>query len=240
MEGLDSLVASYGLAAASAVLLLKSIGLPIPIPGDVLLLGMAAQAAAGRVNLGAAFVVLLLAVFGGGLIQYGLARGPGRSMLYRYGRYVGLGGARLDAAASAVRRRGPIGIGMAVLTPGVRTATIPACGIAAVPVRVFGLGLLLGTLVDLALHFALGYAGGTALDLLGTVPAWPVLLVALLLVGLGAWFLAHRRLRPSASGGQVAAAAFDVWAQATCPACLVVGLVSPAVEATQPVLVGVS
>jgi hypothetical protein len=44
----------------------------------------------GRVALAAAFATVLLALLVGGLAQFGLARGPGRRVLYRFGRYLGL------------------------------------------------------------------------------------------------------------------------------------------------------
>ena len=51
-----------------------------------------------------------------------------------------------------MRQGGLFGIGMAVLTPGVRTAVIPACGLTGIPLRVFLPGLALGSAVDLGLH----------------------------------------------------------------------------------------
>ena len=41
------LLATYGLVAIFVIMLLKEIGLPIPIPGDLIMLVTAAQAAAG-------------------------------------------------------------------------------------------------------------------------------------------------------------------------------------------------
>jgi hypothetical protein len=70
--------------------------------------------------------------------------------------------------------------------------------------------------VDLALHFALGYAGAGLLATI--VQPSPLLVVALLaIVGLGAWLLIARRRHAST------AVAVNAWSQATCPACLVLG-----------------
>jgi hypothetical protein len=76
-------------------------------------------------------------------------------------------------------------------------------------------GLLLGSGVDLGLHFALGYVGAGLLASLASA-GW-VLVVALLLVGLGAWLVLARGRRRGAAAAAVA------WSQATCPVCLVVG-----------------
>jgi len=217
MEGLEAFLAGYGLLAAFGLRLVTAAGVPIPIPGDVILLATAARAAEGKLLLWQAFVVLLVALSLGGVVQFLIARGPGRRLVYRYGRLLGLTQERLDRVAAGVRRGGLLGIGAAVLTPCLRTAVVPACGVAAIPLRAFVPGLVLGSGVDLGLHFALGYLGASILSSLASF-GW-VLLVALLLVGLAAWLVLMRRRRASAAAAAVA------WTQATCPVCLVVGAI---------------
>ena len=161
--------------------------------------------------------LLLAALSVGGVLQFLVARGPGRRLIYRYGRLLGLTQERLDRVAAGVRRGGLLGIGAAVLTPGLRTAVVPACGLAALPLRAFVPGLVLGSGVDLGLHFALGYLGASLLASLASF-GW-VLVVGLLVLGLAAWLVLMRRRRASAAAAAVA------WSQATCPVCLVVGSV---------------
>jgi membrane protein DedA with SNARE-associated domain len=219
MEALAAFLDSYGVAAACAVMLVKAVGVPIPIPGDVILLATAARVAEGKVVLWVAFVGLLLALTIGGSVQFLLARGPARRLVVRHGHRLGLTAERLDRVAAHVRRGGILGIGLGVLTPGLRTAVVPACGLSAIPVRLFLAGLTLGSAVDLALHFAIGYVGAGLLASL-VAPA-PVLLVAGLAgLGLGAWLVIARRRHVSS------AVALNAWAQATCPACLVLGSVA--------------
>src|SRR5437870_10182295 len=115
MDGLEAFLDSYGVAAACAVMLIKAIGVPIPIPGDVILLATAARAAEGKVLLWFAFVALLVALTLGGTLQFFLARGPARSLVMRYGHRLGLTESRLDRVASRMRQSGVLGIGLAVL-----------------------------------------------------------------------------------------------------------------------------
>jgi membrane protein DedA with SNARE-associated domain len=212
MDGLEAFLDSYGIAAACLIMLIKASGVPIPIPGDVILLAMAARAAEGKVLLWLAFVALLLALVLGGTVQFFLARGPARRVVVRYGKRVGLTEARLDKVAASVRRGGPLGVGLAVLTPGVRTAVIAP--------RIFLPGLALGSAVDLGLHFAIGYAGAGLLATI--VQPSPLLVIPILAaVGLVAWFFVARRRHASA------AVAVNAWAQATCPVCLLVGSLAP-------------
>ncbi len=62
MNRIETFLTVYGLSAIAAILLIKSIGVPIPIPADVLMFAAVARVANGT---------------------DGLARGPGRSMVYR-------------------------------------------------------------------------------------------------------------------------------------------------------------
>ena len=219
MEAFDAFLTTYGLAAACAILLVKAVGVPIPIPGDVILLAMAARAAEGKVLLWVAFVALLAAIVLGNSVQYLLARGPARGMVLRFGGRLGVTSGRLERVAQRVKQGGVFGIGLAVLTPGVRSAAIPGCGLAGVPLRLFIPGLALGSAVDLGLHFALGFAGA---GLLASVvqPAPLLIVLTLALLGLAAWLLIARRRHATRE------VAVNAWAQATCPVCLILGSVA--------------
>ena len=120
---MQALLDSYGLLALAFVLTFKAAGVPIPIPGDALLLIAAAWAAGGRYPLWLAFGLLLAAVVLGGFLEFTTARGPGRRVLYRLGRFLRLTPERLDATSEMVRHRGPLGLAAAIFTPGVRILT---------------------------------------------------------------------------------------------------------------------
>jgi len=219
MEAFEAFLTTYGLAAACAIMLVKAVGIPLPIPGDVILLAMAVRAAEGKVLLWLAFVGLLVVIVAGGTVQYWLARGPARRFILRFGRRLGLTVERLERVAQRVRRGGLIGIGVAVLTPGVRSAAIPGCGLAGIPAGLFVSGLALGSAVDLAMHFALGFAGA---GVLATIVSASPVAVVIVLAGLGllAWLVVARRRKASRD------LALNAWAQATCPVCLVLGSVA--------------
>ena len=51
MEALDGFLKAYGLAAIFAVLLVKAVGVPIPVPADLIMLAAAARAAEGKLPL---------------------------------------------------------------------------------------------------------------------------------------------------------------------------------------------
>ncbi len=225
MTGFESLLETYGLLAIFAITFVKSIGVPIPIPSDVIMLAAAALAAQGKIVLWQAFIVLWVALVLGGAIQFELAGGPGRRFLARFGPYLGLTATRLDAVGQRVKRGGILTIGVAVLTPGLRAAAVASCGLLAVPRAVFLPGLTLGSAAFLALHFAIGYVGGAVPgQIIAQRLSTPVLaLVALLAAGLVIWVVIRHRQRPRASTVAVLADAVEAWHEATCPVCLVLG-----------------
>jgi|SRR5579864_2472738 len=222
MDAVDAFLNTYGVAAACVVMLIKAIGVPIPIPGDVILLATAARAAEGKVVLWLAFLALLVAITLGSVMQYLLARGAARRVVLRYGSRLGLTGDRLESVGKRMRQGGPLAIGLGVLTPGVRTAVIPACGLTNVPLAMFALGVGVGSTIDLGLHFAIGFAGGSLLAFVtGTTILVVVVMavVVLVLLGLAAWLYLARRRHTTAR------AALTAWTQATCPVCVGLGAV---------------
>lgn len=221
MDSINMFLIHYGLVAIFALLLIKSIGVPIPIPADVIILTAAAWAATGQLVLWQAVVAILLALVLGGMLQYLLARAAGRKLLYRFGRYLGLTPARLDAASAKVKKGGVPTIGLSILVPGVRGAAIVASGLADVPVSVFLSGLTLGSILFVALHVFLGFAGGALFVTIGKVlPSLGVLLavLALLVIVFALWFVAYRRQKVARQ--ELDAASLEVWHEGICPVCL--------------------
>ena len=130
MNGLDMFLIQYGLAAIFMIMLIKTIGIPIPIPGDLIIFTTALRMAEGKLVGWQVFFAILIALLLGGLIQFVLARGPGRGLLYRFGRYVGLTKSRILAASEKIRKGGVPGLAVSILVPGVRGAAIVASGLA--------------------------------------------------------------------------------------------------------------
>jgi membrane protein DedA with SNARE-associated domain len=226
MNGLDAFLTLYGLPAIFIVLLIKAIGIPLPVPADVIMLTVSTRVAAGKFVLWQAFSVVLLALVGGEVLQFLLARGPGRKVMYRFGRYLGLTAARLDAASTRVKRAGPIGIGLIILTPGVRAASVAACGIAGVRFRTFLPGLILGEASFLSLHFFVGALIAPVLAALAQMVSPTLILAVIVLVliaGLVAWIIIRRKQRPTATRDEVLVEAYEAWHEAACPVCLAIG-----------------
>src|SRR5258706_16291096 len=102
MDQINAFLDVYGLAALFALLLLKSLGVPIPIPNDLILMSMAIRAAEGRLIAWQAFFAGLIALVIGGTIQFIAVRAVGRGALYPYGWPGGLPAKRLDSCPGKV------------------------------------------------------------------------------------------------------------------------------------------
>lgn len=216
---------TYGLAAIFFIMLLKEIGVPVPIPSDLIMLGAAARAAQGKFPPVAVFFALLIPMVVGGIIQFTIAKGPGRRIIYRLGQHIGLTKARLDQAMTAVRRGGVAAVALGLTTPGVRIAMVPASGLAELPLATFVPGLIAGSAFFLAWHFALGYLGGLALALLNLpLPILIGIAVAVIALGIIGWVSVRQRRAQKMSASET----FNAWSDASCPACITIALVREA------------
>ncbi len=224
----------YGLVAIFAIMMLKEIGFPVPIPADLIMLGAAASTAAGNFDaqggILAVFVAFLIPMFIGGFFQYSLAKGPGRAFVYRIGKYIGLTQARLDKAMDAVRKGGATAVTIGLTTPGVRIAATPASGLANLSLGAYLPGLLLGSFFFLGWHFALGFLGGLVIAFLSLSPIVLIaLVIAVVILGIVGWRIARKRSKQR--GEEISAgAAFVEWADASCPACIAIALTRQRVD----------
>src|SRR5438067_747285 len=106
------------------LLFVKEAGVPIPVPGDLLVLGAgAATAGQGLAALGV-LLGILVAGFAGGVIQFALVRVALREPMLRLLARVGVPRSRLDPLAERLRRGGARAVAVARATPGIRVAAI--------------------------------------------------------------------------------------------------------------------
>lgn len=224
----------------AAVLVLKEAGLPIPVPGDVLVIGAGVAASRGGLPAVAIVVVLIAATVVGGIVQFVLVRGRARSAILGLLARFGLRPTTFERGAARLRSGGAAKVAVARMTPGVRIVAIASSAIAGVATATFLTGLIVGNGIFLTGHFVLGLVvGEPAVRLIagagfGLIAAG----VGLAVLGAGGWWLiARRRARlRAAAGGDSAAeglAPLD-WTDACCPACLVLAVVVPAQPAARP------
>lgn len=219
------------------LLLVKESGVPIPVPGDLLVIGAGIAAAGSGATAPVQLGGILVAGFLGGSIQFLLIRGAFRQPLLTLLARLGVPRDRLDALAAWLQRAGPRGVAVARATPGVRIGAIAASGLAALGYPGFFVGLVVGNTLFVGAHFALGnLIGPPALDILARAGGIGIALVVLLLTAaVGAlgwrWLRARRAAARYATPAiEPAGATSDIpsagaWLDAACPACLAVSAV---------------
>jgi membrane protein DedA with SNARE-associated domain len=164
---LQGFLDQHGVLAGFVLVLIEEAGVPVPVPGDFLMLALGVHAHQGHVQLWQALLVLEIATLLGASVLYLAAARAGRGLVYRYGRYIHLTPERLDRAERWLGRHGTGAIVLGRLTPGLRMATVIGCGIFGVPFWRFLPSLALGSFVYILLYTLLGYfVGPTVLQLL--------------------------------------------------------------------------
>ena len=210
------------LLAIAGLILIKEAGIPIPVPGDLVVIGAGVAANRGDLDPLVALVAIVLASIAGGIVQYGLLRSVARPLLLRLlGR---LGSAeRVDRQTERLRRGGTRSVALARSTPGVRIVAIAASALAGVPVAAFVSGLAIGNALFIGAHFGLGYLiGPPVVAIVGGALGTLAIGVAVLAVVGGAGWFAIGRWRPRQQADPLSMAIS--WADACCPACVAIGV----------------
>ena len=216
---------TYGLPALTALLVAMEAGVPIPVPSDLLILVLGERTSAGRFPLLLVIVALELVAAMGTAVLFFAVRGPGRTLLTSVGPRLGLTEERLARATGLLERRGPSALFLGRATPGLRTVTVVAAGTSTTPPAQALVPLVIGSSLFVQLHLFLGYfLGPAARDALDRAkgPSVVVLLLAAA-VGVVLWI----RRRGARTGLQSAA-------EASCPACLALGVLTPKAFALDP------
>src|SRR5262245_37479930 len=191
---MGSFLDRHGLLAAFLFLLLEEAGVPVPVPGDFLMLYLGVRAGEGRIQLWQAIAVMEMATIIGATFLYAVTRLAGRSLVYRYGRYIRLTPERLDTAEQWLSTHGARAVFLGRLLPGLRIVTAVACGVFSVRARVFVPSMSLGALLYIAVYTLLGFfLGQPVLDVLDRIHLPLGLLGWLVPLSLLLWWTARAR-----------------------------------------------
>jgi membrane protein DedA with SNARE-associated domain len=150
------LVTRHSLIAICLAVFLEELGIPMPIPTDILIVfaGVAAGQSLSRLALW--FVLLSLASAFGSSGLYLAVRLGGRPLVERFGRYVHLGPDQLARAERLLGRFGWGGIAVGRAIPGLRYVTVIACGLLRVSYYRYVTAHLVGSSLYIIVFLALG------------------------------------------------------------------------------------
>lgn len=159
-EGMLGLIEQWGALAICLLILLEETGVPLPLPGDLILIWAGYRAALGHSHFVVLAVMLELVTLIGASALYWLASKGGRPLILRYGRYLHIDEAKLARAERFVAKNAPLAVCLGRIIPGLRIATPLASGVFHVPYRVFLPSLAAGALTYILLWMGIGYFFG--------------------------------------------------------------------------------
>ncbi|MDQ4129277.1 MAG: DedA family protein, partial [Actinomycetota bacterium] len=157
----------------------------LPIPSDFLVIFAGTTADRSLLRLVLFWVALTTASGVGASGLYAIVRRGGRPLVEHFGRYVHLGPEQLARAEALLARSGWGGIAVGRATPGLRYATVIACGLLEVSYPRFVTATVVGSSVYVGAFLALGAIfGPTVLDRIH-LPALAVRLLWVLPLAVG-------------------------------------------------------
>ncbi len=179
------------------LLLVEEAGVPLPMPGDVVIMFAGYRASEGLMGVLEAALSVTIAVQLGSTILYLLSRRLGHTILVKYGKFIHLDRNKLEKVERWIHRRGPIMVLVGRLTPGLRTPTSIMAGVFAIPFHQFFFFTTLSALIWSGFWLSLGYFFGTSLLPLARYLHSPILYagVVLALLVAGGVMLRRRRHR---------------------------------------------
>ena len=189
-------VEQYQYQALFLLLLVEESGIPLPVPGDGMMMFAGYRASIGRLGIVPAFAAIEAGTLIGATILWCLGRWGGRPIIHRYGRYLHITEQRLDLAERWFVRHGRLSIVLGRLVPGLRIATSFICGVLGVPFLVYLPYVAIGSSLYVLFFMGLGLGFGRYTRTIARL-FWPhplMLGVALVLfVGVVGGVLLYRR-----------------------------------------------
>lgn len=191
--------------ALFVLVLVEEAGIPLPVPGDTLVMLSASKPRQGPFYPLLVIAISSVAVFIGSNILYFVTRRGGRPLLDRYGKYIHLNQNRVARIERWFRRHGPPAIIFGRLIPGLRIPTTVMAGLSNVSYKVYAPTDAIAAIVWSAVFYWAGALIYQQLDLLAgivsgiadVISIWIILgvVAAILLAGSGTWHLRRRTQR---------------------------------------------
>jgi membrane protein DedA with SNARE-associated domain len=156
MPDLSEFLGHWGYLGIFVVVILGTVGLPVPEESVLALAGYLVHE--GRMRLPLTLAVGILSAAMGDNLGYWIGRRLGRPAIERYGARIGINHERMTAIAGFVTRYGAPGVFAARFLPGIRVMAGPLAGAGGLPVVPFVIANFLGALLYVPYAVGIGYA----------------------------------------------------------------------------------
>jgi len=164
-----ALLAAYEFPTLFGLILIEEMGVPLPLPGDMLIAYAGGRPGRSPLDAMAIIGTVALATAIGSSLLFLLARRYGPWMVGKAHRVLHLRPERVTRMQVWFRERGAVAIVLGRLIPGLRTPTSVMAGLARVPYRVFAPSTMLAAIIWAAFYY---YAGDTLHRLWSPLTTW--------------------------------------------------------------------
>ena len=155
MPDLRPLIEHWGYLAIFVLVILGNLGIPVPEESILILAGYLVWQGALRLPL--VLLVGILSAIAGDNLGYWVGRRYGQAAVVRYGRWVRLTPARLDASRRVVTQYGAVGVFVARFIAGLRFLAGPVAGSTGLAPLAFVTANTLGAMLYVPTMVAAGY-----------------------------------------------------------------------------------
>lgn len=157
-----TLLATHALFVIAALIFFEELGVPSPVPSDLMMLLAGVEVAQHRQHLWVVLLVMEFATVAGASGLFAASRKVGRPFIARYGRFIHLTPERLNAVEAKVKRFGGSSIVVGRLIPGLRVITPIAAGVLDEPYTVFLPAVAVGGFIYILAFTLVGVFAGPA------------------------------------------------------------------------------
>ena len=194
---LSRLLQSYTYPVLVALVLLESLG--IPLPGEIALVTAAAYASLGHISIVVVIILAALSAIVGGILGYWIGIKGGLPLVVRYGGYIGIRKSHIERTHAFFERNGAKTILFGRFIAILRTWAAVVAGAACMSFKKFVTYTSIGSIVWAIVFGSLGYFFGRDLPLLEKHIARASFgVLALAVVGIAIYFIFDRRKSKSA------------------------------------------
>jgi membrane protein DedA with SNARE-associated domain len=184
---------AYELPALFIAIAIEEAGIPIPIPGDALVMLAGAERHSTLGHAVAVIAVSSVAVFLGSSLLYAVMRRGGHPLVVKYGKYLHVTEQRITTMKTWLEHRGRLAIIAGRLIPGLRIPTTVLAGSSGVSYRGYAGTAAIAAVVWSCFYYVVGAILGRAApvalaivaDALDDLPRWLVV-AGLVLLATGA------------------------------------------------------
>lgn len=151
------------------LLIIEEAGIPLPVPGDIVIMYTGYQVAKGTVPYPLAFFMILVAILLGSSILYYLSARYGEAIILMFGKYIDLDKKKLDVVQKQFKRFGPLVIILGRHIPGFRIPITIFSGMSGVSYRTFISSTFISVVFWIGINISIGEKlGPRAAELLQT------------------------------------------------------------------------